>query len=348
MQRIIEGVFQKIEIMRFIFIGIFLLNIVFPLVSQTVYPSIGKIIKYDQSLDNLIDLDSRIEVISSGFIWSEGPVWIRKDSTLLFSDVPQNSVFLWNPKNGETTIYLKPSGYSGFSKYSDEPGSNGLIINNKGNLVFCEHGDRRISEMPLNGGGKRTICDNYQGKRFNSPNDIIQAKDGIYYFTDPPYGLPNQENDINRETNHFGVYQIENGVTKLVDDKLTRPNGIALSPDEKYLYVAQSDPNNALWMVYTKEKNTYTNGKVFYNATNLVKEGKIGLPDGLKIDVNGNIFATGPGGILIFNPKGKLLGLIETGVANSNCTWGEDGRTLFITSDMYICRIKTKTKGLGF
>jgi gluconolactonase len=296
----------------------------------------------------LLDINAKIEVIASGYDWTEGPVWIKKGNYLIFSDVPRNTIYKWNPTNGETTTFLKPSGYSGVSNYSNEPGSNGIIVNNSGNLVMCEHGDRRISEMPLNGGGKITLADRYKNKRFNSPNDLIQNKLGAYFFTDPPYGLPKQENDSLRELNISGVFQLENGEVKLIDDQLTRPNGLALSPDEKYLYVAQSNPANAIWKVYTKDKNGYSNGKIFYDATKQVKEGKIGLPDGLKVDVKGNIFATGPGGVFIFNPKGTMLGIIETGVANSNCTWGDDGSTLYITSDMYITRVKTKTIGIGF
>jgi gluconolactonase len=316
--------------------------------AQNVFPTIGKIIKYDNELNSLLDINAKIEVIASGYDWTEGPVWIKKGNYLIFSDVPRNTIYKWNPTNGETTTFLKPSGYSGVSNYSNEPGSNGIIVNNSGNLVMCEHGDRRISEMPLNGGGKITLADRYKNKRFNSPNDLIQNKLGAYFFTDPPYGLPKQENDSLRELNISGVFQLENGEVKLIDDQLTRPNGLALSPDEKYLYVAQSNPANAIWKVYTKDKNGYSNGKIFYDATKQVKEGKIGLPDGLKVDVKGNIFATGPGGVFIFNPKGTMLGIIETGVANSNCTWGDDGSTLYITSDMYITRVKTKTIGIGF
>jgi gluconolactonase len=332
--------------MRYLYLILILINQLGS--AQNVFPTIGKIIKYDNELNSLLDINAKIEVIASGYDWTEGPVWIKKGNYLIFSDVPRNTIYKWNPTNGETTTFLKPSGYSGVSNYSNEPGSNGIIVNNSGNLVMCEHGDRRISEMPLNGGGKITLADRYKNKRFNSPNDLIQNKLGAYFFTDPPYGLPKQENDSLRELNISGVFQLENGEVKLIDDQLTRPNGLALSPDEKYLYVAQSNPANAIWKVYTKDKNGYSNGKIFYDATKQVKEGKIGLPDGLKVDVKGNIFATGPGGVFIFNPKGTMLGIIETGVANSNCTWGDDGSTLYITSDMYITRVKTKTIGIGF
>ncbi len=327
---------------------LFILLLSSSLITQQIYPSIGKIIKYDNELFNLIDLNAKIEVVASGFDWSEGPVWIKKGNYLLFSDVPNNTIFKWNPLNGETSVFLKPSGFTGAPSTGKEQGSNGIIVNNKGNLVMCEHGDRRVSEMPISGGGKVTLTDRYNGKRFNSPNDVIQSSYGTYFFSDPPYGLPKQDKDSTRELNITGLFQLENGIVKLIDDQLTKPNGLALSPDEKYLYVAQSDPENAIWKIYTKDKNGYSNGKVFYDATQIVKQGKIGLPDGMKIDKKGNIFATGPGGVFIFNSKGILLGVIETGVANSNCAWSDDGSTLYITSDMYITRVKTKSIGLGF
>jgi gluconolactonase len=318
--------------------------------AQSSYPTVGKIIKYDNALDKLIAPNAKIEVLASGYIWSEGPVWVKDGGYLLFSDVPANTIYKWKEKEG-ISVFLKPSGYTGAGTYSNEPGSNGLTINQKGELIACEHGDRRVSAMPLSGGGKRTLADNFQGKRFNSPNDVVQHSGGAYYFTDPPYGLPKQEKDPSREINEFGVYRIgtDGKVTQVASD-LQRPNGLAFSPDEKILYVAQSDPNQAIIMAYPVQADgSLGKGKVFFDATSIAKEGKLrGLPDGLRVDKQGNIFSTGPGGVMVISAEGKLLGIINTGEATANCTWGDDGSTLYITADMYLCRIKTLVKGMGF
>lgn len=311
--------------------------------------TIGKIDRYDAALDKILDAITKIEVLGEGFVWSEGPVWVKDGGFLLFSDVPTNTIYRWK-KGEEITEFLKPSGYTGISPYSDEPGSNGLIINQLGNLVSCEHGDRRLAEMPLNFGGKRTLADNYLGKRFNSPNDVVQKSNGDYYFTDPPYGLRQKENDPSRETALFGVYRVEKtGKTTIIIEDLTRPNGLAFSPDEKTLYVAQSDPDRAYLMAYpVLVDGKVGKGKIFYDMTSMVKQGLKGLPDGLKIDKKGNIFTTGPGGILILSPEAKLLGRIDTGEATANCAFGSDGSVLYITADMYLLKVQTLTIGNGF
>ena len=309
----------------------------------------GQIARLDPGLDNIIDKNAKIEVIGDGFLWSEGPVWVKNGGYLLFSDVPANTIYKW--KEGEKiTEFMKPSGYTGILPYGDEPGSNGLIINNSGQLISCEHGDRRIAAMPIAIGGKKTLADNYLGKRFNSPNDIVQKSNGDYYFTDPPYGMPKKDKDPSRETALFGVYRIDkNGIVSLIIKDLTRPNGLAFSPDEKTLYIAQSDPDRAYLMAYPVLANgTVGKGKIFFDATPMVKQVLKGLPDGLKIDKKGNIFTTGPGGILVISPLGKLLGKIETGEATANCAFGNDGSVLYITADMYLLSIQTKTIGVGF
>ena len=319
------------------------------LIAQTNYPAIGKVVRNDPRLDALLSATAKIEVLASGFVWSEGPAWVKDGGYLLFSDVPQNTVYKWNEKDGLTT-FLKPSGYSGAGGYSNEQGSNGLIINRQGQLVSCEHGDRRVSLMPILGGGKRSLADNFEGKRLNSPNDVVQHSSGAYYFTDPPYGLPKQEKDITRETDWFGVYRVgTDGVVSLISKDMTRPNGIAFSPDEKTLYVAQSDPEKAVIMAFPMLLNGQVGvGKIFFDATAMSKQGLRGLPDGLRVDKSGNLWATGPGGILIIAPDATLLGRIDTGEATANCAWGDDGSTLYLTADMYLCRIKTNTKGAGW
>ncbi|MEO6686838.1 MAG: SMP-30/gluconolactonase/LRE family protein [Dyadobacter sp.] len=319
--------------------------------AQKTYPTLGKIIVNDPKLEKLLPKNAKLEVIATGFVWCEGPVWVKDGGYLLFSDVPKNTVFKWDEKN-ELSVFLKPSGYTGLGEYSNEPGSNGLTIDKKGRLISSEHGDRRISAMPLNGGGKITLSDNFEGKRFNSPNDVLQnPANGSIYFTDPPYGLAKYEMDSSRETSYFGVYQITpRGETKLIIKDLTRPNGLAFSADGKTLFIAQSDPEKAYIMSYPVQTDgSVGKGKLFYDATPMSKTGLKGLPDGLKLDVEGNIWTSGPGGILILSPEGKLLGKIETdGELASNCAWGDDGSTLYVTVDGYLCRIKTNTKGINW
>ena len=312
------------------------------------YPTIGKIAKYDNRLDKLIDPDAKIEVIASGFDWTEGPAWNREDGFLVFSDIPRNRVMKWSQDEG-VSEYMSPSGYTGVVDYGAEPGSNGLVFDSMGRLTLCEHGDRRIAVVTKNG-GKRTLADNFQGKRFNSPNDLIYHSNGNLYFTDPIYGLPKWQDDHRRELDFCGVYlRKTDGEVVLLTKDFTRPNGIALSPDEKTLYVAQSDTAAPIWRSYSVRRDgTLGKGKVFYDATKQKQAGGVGNPDGMKVDDQGNLWATGPGGLYVFSPKGDLLGRLETGEHASNCAWGDDGSTLYITIDMYLCRIRTKAKGIGF
>ena len=311
--------------------------------------TMGQVVRLDPALDALIDANTPIEVLAEGFKWSEGPAWIKNGGYLIFSDVPQNTIFKWREGEG-LTEFLKPSGYTGRGYYSKEPGSNGLTISLDGRIIACEHGDRRVTIMPLEGGGKRTLADKHAGKRFNSPNDVVEKLNGDIYFTDPPYGLPNQEKDASRETPVFGVYKIaKNGVTTLIINDLMRPNGLAFSPDESILYVNQSDPEHAYIMAYPVLKNgNVGKGKIFFDATPLLKQGLKGLPDGLRLDIKGNLFATGPSGVLVISPEGKLLGRIETTQLTANCAWGDDGSTLYMTANGFLCRIKTKTMGVRF
>ncbi len=334
--------------MKNIFLTIFLLCLVgYFSHAQPVYPTLGTIQYDDPRFEKLIPKGTSLEVLASGFDWSEGPVWVKEGGYLLFSDVPENTIFKWSEKEGLGT-FLKPSGYTGVGTYGNEPGSNGLTIDRQGRLITCEHGDRRVSAMPLSGGGKITLADHYQGKRFNSPNDVVQHPgNGSYYFTDPPYGLPGKADDPSREITEFGVYRIapDGAVTMVIAD-LTRPNGLAFAPDGQTLYVAQSDPERAVVMAYPVKKDGGLGaGRIFYDATPLVKKGLKGLPDGLKLDQSGNVWTTGPGGILILSPKGTLLGRIMTGQATANCAWGDDGKTLYITADGYLCRVRTNVLG---
>lgn len=309
----------------------------------------GKLVADDDAFYNYVDKDAKIEVLAEGFIWSEGPVWVKDGGFLLFSDVPQNTIFKWKDDEG-LSEFLKPSGYTGIPPYSGEPGSNGLTISNDGELVMSEHGDRRISKMPLVGGGKFTLADTWMGKRFNSPNDVVQASNGTYYFTDPPYGLPEQQDSDLREIDAFGVYKIDtNGNVKMVVKNLTRPNGVALSPDEKTLYVNQSDSNAPYIMAYDIQNNgSLDKGHIFFDATSLLESGLVGSLDGIKVAQDGTIFSTGPSGVLVITPEGKLLGRIETGQRTANCAWGDNGSVLYMTAHNFLMRIQTKTIGTGF
>jgi gluconolactonase len=322
---------------------------ILPVAAQdtTNFPVLGRIIRNDPKLDSILAPDAKVEVIAAGFDWAEGPVWHPKEKALLFSDIPRNSVMIWREGVG-VSLWLKPAGFTGPGEYGKEPGSNGLAIDPQGRVVFCEHGDRRLSVMTENG-GKRTLVDNYMGKRLNSPNDLTFRSNGDLYFTDPPYGLPKNWDDPRRELDFCGVYRYgKDGKVTLLTKELSRPNGIAFSPDEKTLYVANSDPQRAIWMAYPVNGDGNTGaGRVFANVTEMVTKHK-GLPDGMKVDRNGNLFATGPGGVHIYSPEGKLLGRIETGEATANCAWGDDGSTLYITADMWLCRLRTKTRGAGW
>ncbi len=307
-------------------------------------PAIGTIQRIDPRFDQLVPRDAVLEKLAEGFEWSEGPVWIPKGGYLLFSDIPNNAVMKWKEGQG-ISVFLKSSGYTGSLPRGGEPGSNGLMLDSVGRLVLCQHGDRQIARLE-DDGRWTVLVDRYKGKRLNSPNDLVFKSNGDLYFTDPPYGLAK---GATRELDFCGVYRLstDNRVA-LLTDRMTRPNGIAFSPDEKTLYVAQSDPKRPVWMAFEVQPDgTIANGRVFHDSTPWRKKLR-GLPDGLAVDRAGNLFATGPGGVNVFAPDGRLLGRINPGVATANCCFAEDGSVLYITADMYLCRIRTKTKGLGF
>jgi gluconolactonase len=313
--------------------------------SPDLLPTLGSIERLDPRFDAIVPKDAVIEVLASGFVWAEGPVWLKQEKAILFSDIPRNRVMRF--KDGEgLSIFLEPAGFTGPAAYGSERGSNGLTLDRQGCLISCEHGDRRVSRLTP-GGGKRTVADSYRGKRFNSPNDCAVHSSGAIYFTDPPYGLPKGWNDERRELDCCGIYRVTpDGVVTLVCDTMTRPNGICFSPDEKRLYVAQSDPEAPLWKVFNvKPDGTLDEGRTFFDGTKLVKERKKGLPDGLKVDLAGNVFATGPGGVLVFAADGTHLGTLLTGQATANCAFGDDGKTLYMTADSHLCRTKLSTAG---
>ena len=317
-------------------------------------PTVGSIERLDPRFDALVPPGAVIETLAMGFAWSEGPVWVASDKgglpagCLLFSDIPNNRVHRWQPSKG-LDIFMEPAGFTGPAEYGRERGSNGLTLDAAGRLVLCEHGDRRVSRLEP-GGGKKTLVDAYQGKRLNSPNDLAIHSSGTIYFTDPPYGLPQGCDDPRRELDFCGVYRLAaDGTLTLECDTMTRPNGIAFSPDEKTLYVSQSDPAAPIWRAFAVAANGTladgaAGGRVFFDASDLSKTRR-GLPDGLKVDTAGNVFATGPGGVLVFAPDGTHLGTLLTGQATANCAFGDDGKTLFITADSLLCRVRLATAG---
>jgi gluconolactonase len=307
------------------------------------YPTVGMVERLDPSLDALVAPGARVEVLAQGFKWSEGPVW--RGGELLFSDVPRNHVLVWREGAG-VSVFLEPSGYTGATPRGGEPGSNGLTLDAEGRLVLCQHGDRRVARLESDK-TLTSLADRYEGKRFNSPNDVIVRKNGDVYFTDPPYGLEGHDQDPKKEIPWSGVYRrAVSGQVTLLTKELKFPNGLALSPDDKTLYVSNSDPDRAIWMAYdVTADGGLAGGRVFFDATALAKGGKKGLPDGMKIDAQGNLFATGPGGVLVFNPAGKHLGTIVTGEPTANCAFGEDGSALYMTANDKLCRIRLATRG---
>jgi gluconolactonase len=327
-------------------IGLVLLASAHAAAQEKAYPTLGVIERLDPRFDALVPKDARVEKLAEGYDWSEGPAWDRATGSLVFSDVPMNTVYRWKEGSG-VSAFLKPSGYTGAAQRGGEPGSNGLVFGPDGKLVLCQHGDRRVAR--LDGGKFVTLADNYQGKKLNSPNDGVFHSNGDLYFTDPPYGLLKQNADPTKELPFNGVYRLKpSGELTLLTKEMTFPNGIALSPDEKTLYVANSDPNLAIWKAFpVKDDGTIGEGRVFADVTSSARTKK-GLPDGMKVDAKGNLFATGPGGVLVFAPDGTHLGTFATGEATANCGWGDDGSTLYITADMYLGRVRLTTKGKGF
>ena len=303
----------------------------------------GEIVRADPALDEIVPSPAKIEKLAEGLGFTEGPVWVH-EGYLLFSDIPANSIFKWTP-GGETTVFLKPSGLDGeVQPGMSYPGSNGLTLDSEGRLVICQHGNRRIVRLEKDG-STTVLADRYEGKRLNSPNDAAYKSDGSLYFTDPPYGLAKQDEDPGKEVDSNGVYRLAEDKLQLVHPNMTRPNGLAFSPDEKVLYVANSDPEKKLWMRFgVQPDGTLDEGALFYDVSQETVEG---LPDGLKVDKKGNVYCTGPGGVWIFSPEGKHLGTIQPPEVPANCHWGDaDGKTLYMTARTGLYRIRLNIEGI--
>lgn len=315
-----------------------------PAVSK--YTTTGAIERFDPALDAILDTNAKAEIIAEGMDWCEGPIWIEKQNMLLFSDVPRDTIFKWTEQKGKE-FYLTPSGYTDTIKRGGEIGSNGLTLDNIGHLVLCQCGNRQMARMDATFDSPKpnylSIASKYNGKKFNSPNDAVYNSKGELFFTDPPYGLEKQMDDPNKEIPFQGVYKVSaDGSVMLITDSLQRPNGIAFLPGEKTLLVSNSDPDKPNWYAFEANENgSFSNGRIFYSAAGFDKSLK-GLPDGLKVDRNGNVFGTGPGGIWIFNKEAKLLGKVKLDEAASNIALSPDEKTLYITNDMQVLRLKMR------
>jgi gluconolactonase len=308
--------------------------------------TLGRIERLDPAFDRLVGQDAAIELlVANRFEWAEGPVWDAAGRRVLFSDIPRNMIWEWSQQSG-LKEFLKPSGYTGEATFTGrEPGSNGLAFNKAGELLLCQHGDRRIAKWV--DGRFVTLADGYAGKRLNSPNDLAIRSNGDVYFTDPPYGLPRHTEDPGRELDFQGVYRLNaRGELVLLTKELQRPNGLAFSPDEKTLYVANSEPEKAVLMAFpVRPDGSLGHGKVFFDVTAAVGKQRPGLPDGLKVSRDGTVWASGPGGVLVYSSQGKHLGTLATGVATANLAFGDDGGTLYLTADKNLVRVRTKVRG---
>ena len=307
----------------------------------------------DKSIDSIIDSEAKIEILVDSLLVSEGPLWDKLNNSLIFTDVAQNKIFKWNSEDG-INEYIKPSGYTGYSPAFKDglSGANGAAFDGTGNLILCQHGDRRLvavknekTESP----NFITLVDNYEGKKFNSPNDLAINSSGDIYFTDPPYGFFNLAtqtfNNKYKELDFNGVYKLNTkGELSLISKEVSIPNGIALSLDEKYIYVNNSDGESPVIMKFDLSNNS---GELFFDGTELSKIYEGGF-DGLKVHSSGNIFSTGPNGILIISPSGKLLGTINFGGGVTNCNFDSNEEYLYVTAFSYVARIKLKTVNKQF
>jgi gluconolactonase len=306
---------------------------------QPLLASVGTIRRLDSRLDSLIPASAHIEKLAGGFQFTEGPLWFPA-GYLWFSDVIGNIVRQWS-RDGVVTEILPEGGGKSTAPPGGFIGPNGMIADQDGAVLLCQHTNRRIARISRDR-QISTVIDKYEGKRLNSPNDLVYRSDGSLYFTDPPYGLSRQDDDPAKELPFNGVYRLSNGKLQVIITDLTRPNGLAFSPDERVLYVANSEPKK-LWMRYDVQPDgTVRNGQVFFDVTPSTENG---LPDGMKLDAHGNLYCAGPGGVWVFSPDGSHLGTIVTPETPANCNWGDDGKSLYITAETGLYRIRLAVEG---
>jgi gluconolactonase len=310
--------------------------------------------RLDPALDALVAPDATVETLARGLAWAEGPVW-RRDARggdggyLLLSDAPHNTIWKWRDGEG-LTVFLRPAGYTRDDPPGREMGSNGLTLDARGRLVMADHGNRQIARLDDSTFTKTTLAARYRGKRLNSPNDLVFRSNGDLFFTDPPYGLRGLDRDPARELTMNGVYRLApDGTLTLLTGALTYPNGIALSPDERTLYVAVSDGARPVVMAYALAADGgISDGRVLFDATPLLKTGRRGAPDGIKVDRAGHLFVAAADGVVVLAPDGKHLGSIRTGRQTANCAFGDDGSTLYLTANDRLMRVRLRTRGAGF
>ena len=305
--------------------------------------STAAIVRSNQAIDDIVPRTAHVEKVAGGFRFTEGPIWLPSGS-LLFSDIHSNTVFEYRPGVG-VSEYLRPSGcYGGESPDGFSIGSNGLTLDAQGRLVLCEHGNRRVTRLEKDG-SRTVLADRFEGKRLNSPNDLVHDYRGTLYFTDPPYGLLRQDDDPRKELPFNGIFRVANGELQLLSEDLDRPNGLAFSPDETVLYVANSSPTRRVWVRFeVKPDGKLGEHHVFYDVS---ARPEPGAPDGLKVDVRGNLYCTAAGGVWIFSPEGRHLGTICTPEIPANCHWGDsDGKTLYITARTSVYRIRLLVAGI--
>jgi len=300
----------------------------------------GNIARLDPAFDALVPRDAQIEKVAEGFQFTEGPLW-RSDGHLWFSDVIGNVVRSVTP-SGQVEVLIQSSGGVSSAPAGSFIGSNGMVADKDGTVLLCRHTNRDIVRV-----GKdlhmTPYLEKFEGRRFNSPNDLVFRSDGSLYFTDPPYGLLRQDDDPAKELKFNAVFRYSGGKLQPVIQDLTRPNGIAFSPDQNVLYIANSDDKHKVWMRYdVAADGTVSKGRVFADVT---AEKEDGNPDGMKVDSLGNVYGSGPGGVWVFSPEGKHLGTIKPPETPANCNWGDDGKTLYITARTGVYRIKLAVAG---
>jgi gluconolactonase len=307
--------------------------------------SMGTITRTDPALDRVVPPTARIEKLAGGFQFLEGPVWVKEGGYLLFSDPNANTIYRWSP-DGQVTVFRTKSGYTGLDvgRYH-QPGSNGVTLDADGRVTVNEHGNRRVTRIEQTG-AITVLADRYQGKRLNSPNDLVYRSDGTLYFTDPPFGLPGTFTDPAKELPHSGVYRLRNGTLTLESRELAGPNGLAFSPDERTLYVDNWDVARKVVMQYdVAPDGSLSNGRVFADLTGI--PGEIAL-DGIKVDRQGHVFVAGPGGVWVFSPGGTHLGTISPPEHVANMAWGDaDGQTLYLAASTSLYRIRLNVAGAG-
>ncbi|MBI3529761.1 MAG: SMP-30/gluconolactonase/LRE family protein [Betaproteobacteria bacterium] len=299
--------------------------------------------RLDPEIDRIVSQNPKLFKLADGFQFTEGPVWVRDGGYLLFSDPNANTIYKYT-RAGALSVFRSPSGYEGadIAEFG-QPGSNGLTVDRQGRLTFDEHGNHRVSRLERDG-TITVLADNYQGKRLNSPNDLVIKSDGAVYFTDPPFGLPKFFDDARKELPYSGIYRIKDGMLALLSADLTGPNGIAFSPDEKHLYIGNWDEKNKVVMRYPVNRDgTLAPGEVFFDMTAAPGEDAL---DGIKVDAEGHLYVSGPGGLWILAPDGRHLGTIRGPKHAHNMAWGDDGNTLYLTAQSALYRLPLKVQGI--